>query len=343
MAQQGLKGEYYTGTNFERKVFTRIDRQLTFSWGKDDSPGPGMPHSYYSIRWTGKLFAPTTGQYRFYAKVDDGIRIWVDNQKLMDSWQLNDSQRYTSSIVLKAGQYYDLRIDYFNDMLGGELELYWQQPDDKSANRNGTPSQPVSAAFLFQQAPPAANPPGPVAKPPVVAAMPPKATPPKPVVASKPRPARSPSVPTPKSNPDSTDKPSGLTRPAATVQADIKPDPVSGSRLYRIRFSQSEYEILPESAAELDQLLVAMQRNPSWRITVAGHTDNVGDARINQSLSEYRAKVVTTYLTRRGIADDRITAVGYGGTRPLTGNNTEDERSQNRRVDIIIQQVMPSR
>ena len=81
MAQQGLKGEYYTGTNFNRKVFTRVDRQLTFSWGRDDSPGPGMPHSYYSIRWTGKLFAPTTGQYRFYAKVDDGIRIWVDNQK----------------------------------------------------------------------------------------------------------------------------------------------------------------------------------------------------------------------------------------------------------------------
>ena len=70
---------------------------------------------------------------------------------MMDSWQLNNSQHYTSSIVLKAGQYYDLRIDYFNDMLGGELELYWQRPDDKAANRNGTPSQPVSAAFLFSR------------------------------------------------------------------------------------------------------------------------------------------------------------------------------------------------
>lgn len=336
MAQQGLKGEYYTGTNFEHKVFTRIDRQLSFNWGEDSSPGPGMPHSYYSIRWTGKLFAPATGQYRFYAKVDDGIRIWIDNKKVMDSWQLNDSRQYTASIVLEAGRYYDLRIDYFNDMLEGELTLYWQRPDDKTANRNSTPDQLISAAFLVQQPPPAANPPRPVPKPPVAAVIPPKTTPPKPVTAAKPRPVRPPAVPAQTSKPNKTDKPPVSTPSVDKVPTDIEPDTVFNLRPRRIRFTQSEYVILPESAAELDQLIVVMQRHPLWRITVAGHTDNVGDARVNQYLSEYRAKVVATYLTRRGIADDRITLIGYGGTRPLTGNNTEDERSQNRRVDVTI-------
>ena len=84
VAQPGLKGEYYTGTDFGRKVMTRIDPQIRFDWSARD-PAPGIPHSYYSIRWTGKLLAPATGQYRFYAKVDDGIRIWVGNQKVMDS------------------------------------------------------------------------------------------------------------------------------------------------------------------------------------------------------------------------------------------------------------------
>ena len=335
MAQQGLKGEYYTGTNFEQKVFSRIDRQLTFSW-TEGSPGPGMPHSYYSIRWTGKLFAPVTGQYRFYAKVDDGIRIWVDGQKLMDSWQLNDSQHYTSSIVLQAGRYYDLRIDYFNDMLGGELELYWQRPDDKAANRNGTPSQPVSAAFLFQQAPPVANPPKPIAKPPVTTADPPKPVPTRPAVAVKSKPVRQPPLPAPKVRLDRTEAPPVLNRSADEVLADVKPDTVFNLRPRRIQFTQSEYELLPKSAAELDQLVVVLKRHPRWHITVAGHTDNVGDVRQNQSLSEFRAKVVATYLTRRGITDDRLLIVGYGGTRPITENTTEDARSENRRVDITI-------
>ncbi len=70
--------------------------------------------------------------------------------------------------------------------------------------------------------------------------------------------------------------------------------------------------------------------------TTAGHADNVGDPRLNQSLSEYRARVVMNYLIRHGIAGDRVGAMGYGGSRPVAGNDTETGRAKNRRVKFVV-------
>jgi outer membrane protein OmpA-like peptidoglycan-associated protein len=94
--------------------------------------------------------------------------------------------------------------------------------------------------------------------------------------------------------------------------------------------------LLPESSAELDQLVAALKKNPHWTIEIVGYTDNVGDSRLNLALSENRAKVVSSYLTRRGIADERVTSKGYGSTRPIADNTIERERSKNRRVEITI-------
>ena len=339
LAQSGLTGTYYTGTNFEHKVLTRLDPQLNFNWS-EGSPAPGLPHSYYSIRWTGKLRAPATGQYTFYAKVDDGIRIWVGNQKVMDSWQLNDSQHYTGRVVLEAGKYYDLRIDYFNDMLGGRLELFWQRPDAKASITSsiGTPGEPITAEFFFQKAPPTAPPPKPAPVRPVVASTPPKAVPNKPVAVVKPKPIPSPSVPKKATGNDTvraTYVP--IQKPTAEPPVDMKPDTTFNLRQRSIQFEQSSYVLLPESSAELDQLVVVLKKHPGWRINVAGYTDNVGDPRLNLALSEYRAKIVAHYLVRQGIADDRITTAGYGSSRPFADNATEDGRTQNRRVVITRQ------
>lgn len=81
----------------------------------------------------------------------------------------------------------------------------------------------------------------------------------------------------------------------------------------------------------------SLKANPQYHIHIAGHTDNVGDPRLNLVLSEQRAKVVATYLTRRGIAEERITTEGVGSKQPLGDNTTEGERSKNRRVEITIQ------
>ena len=87
---------------------------------------------------------------------------------------------------------------------------------------------------------------------------------------------------------------------------------------------------------ELNQLVQALNANPHWHVHIAGHTDNVGDSRLNWALSEQRAKVVATYLIRQGIDDERITTEGFGSTQPLGANMTEGERSKNRRVVITL-------
>ena len=71
-AQQGFQAEYYNGQNFDQKVLTRIDPKIHFVWN-NVPPAPGMDPHIYSVRWSGKLKAPESGQYFFRAKVDDGI------------------------------------------------------------------------------------------------------------------------------------------------------------------------------------------------------------------------------------------------------------------------------
>ena len=340
-AQPGLKGEYYKGTNFDQKVLTRTDPELSFNW-RGSSPASGMPKSYYSIRWTGKLLAPVTGKYGFFAKVDDGIRLWIGNQKVMDSWQLNDSKNYSGSIVLEAGHYYDLRVDYFNDMLEGEIELYWQRPDVKKTPMSpvNKSSELITAQYFFQKSPPIAalpkpNPVPPTEKPitrPQVVVKPKEVALPKPM-------AKAVSSPTPKPVVLEKPIPDTATRvektaPVINPQSDFK----SGTTviLYNVQFEQSSYVLLSESYTDLDKLVLAMKTNPLWYIDVAGHTDNIGDPRLNLALSENRAKVVANYMKRRGIADDRMTTIGYGGTRPIADNASERERPKNRRVEITI-------
>ncbi|MBC8155892.1 MAG: OmpA family protein [Bacteroidetes bacterium] len=353
LAQSGLKGEYFTGTNFEKKVLTRIDPQIKFDWN-GRSPAPGIGLSYFSVRWTGKVYAPASGKYDFSATVDDGIRVWVDNQKIIDAWALHDDENFRGSITLRAGQYYDLRVEYFNDMLEGVIDLLWHRPDDANQqlvtlNKYGRPVvrpdgyRPVDAQYLYRTAPPAPKPVvavAPKSKPKLITA----AVVPKPKPVSKPV-STSVAIAKPRPAVVVVAAPSVTPPPAATLTAPEK-KPVAETFgaletgkslvLENVFFEQSKPVLLPESYAELDKLVRTLQQNPAMRIEIAGHTDNVGDPRLNQSLSEYRARVVMNYLTRHGIAGARVDAKGYGGSQPLTGNTTETERAKNRRVAFVV-------
>ena len=109
-AQQGLTGAYYQGTRFERYVLSRTDRDLDFDWDQVP-PAKGLPPSYFSVRWTGFLNVPKSGKYLFSAMVDDGIRLWLDDQLIIDAWNLHDSERFNGSATLEAGKSYALRVD----------------------------------------------------------------------------------------------------------------------------------------------------------------------------------------------------------------------------------------
>ena len=80
-----------------------------------------------------------------------------------------------------------------------------------------------------------------------------------------------------------------------------------------------------------------LRSNPESQIVIEGHTDHIGSKRYNQTLSEKRARAIATALKSRGINSDRITAVGYGESKPVADNNTDDGRRANRRVEIILQ------
>jgi len=109
--------------------------------------------------------------------------------------------------------------------------------------------------------------------------------------------------------------------------------------LKNIFFNTNEYVILPTSLIELTTLTELLKNNPHMNIEVQGHTDNVGNELQNEKLSFNRAKAVYDYLISEGIASQRLTYKGYGETKPIKTNDTEDNRKQNRRTSFIITKI----
>ena len=103
-----------------------------------------------------------------------------------------------------------------------------------------------------------------------------------------------------------------------------------------VLFDSDSYALRYEARRDLDKVADILIRYPETSITVAGHTDSVGDAGYNQRLSEYRAKSVADYLMSRGVQPYRISMVGYGETMPVASNSSESGRQRNRRVELDI-------
>jgi len=122
-----------------------------------------------------------------------------------------------------------------------------------------------------------------------------------------------------------------------TLEAPLSPL-TSGSviALRNIFFNTASYELLPASNAELDKLVKLLKSNPSLRIELGGHTDNVGNDAANQKLSEQRAQAVRDFAVKQGIDGASITAKGYGEAKPLATNDTEEGRSLNRRTEVTV-------
>ncbi|MEE1944149.1 OmpA family protein [Pedobacter sp. KR3-3] len=106
--------------------------------------------------------------------------------------------------------------------------------------------------------------------------------------------------------------------------------------MHNIFFDTNKYELLPASMVELNLLTELLKNNENVAIEIQGHTDNVGDAKMNEKLSENRAKAVYDFLVKNGIAAKRLTFKGYGETKPRFDNSTEEGRQQNRRTEFRI-------
>ena len=102
-----------------------------------------------------------------------------------------------------------------------------------------------------------------------------------------------------------------------------------------VRFDSGSAQLAGSSAAELSQILAALEADPSLRVRIEGHTDSAGGADSNRQLSQRRAQAVADWLVARGVAASRLEAVGLGEDRPVAPNDTARGRERNRRVEIV--------
>ncbi|MFD2163467.1 OmpA family protein [Paradesertivirga mongoliensis] len=134
----------------------------------------------------------------------------------------------------------------------------------------------------------------------------------------------------------SLDKPNAAAKPYL-LSVGLQKIEVGGLvTLNNIFFATNKFELLPESKTELQQLISFLNLNPTVSIEIDGHTDDVGDDKINQVLSENRAKTVYNYLVDSKIATSRLSFKGYGESKPVTANTSAEGRQQNRRTEFRI-------
>jgi beta-glucosidase len=126
-AGNGLLGEYFANRELagEPKL-SRVDPVVDFHWDLG-APAPGFPEENFSARWTGKLTPTRSGLYLLAVRSDDGARLYVDGKLVIDNWGDHPPTLKTVQLDLVAGKAYDLRLDYYEYIIGASVELLWRQ------------------------------------------------------------------------------------------------------------------------------------------------------------------------------------------------------------------------
>ncbi len=320
-AQHGLKAEYYNGVNFDDYVTTNYVGNIDQSWD-NNPPVPGLDPHECSIRWTGKLVPQTSREYVFSARVDDGIRVWLDDRLIIDQWELNDLGLFQGKIYLEAAETYKIKVEYFNALREGEIRLLWSIPSAEQSWYEyffEESTIPIPEEFFFR---------------------PDERKAPKQEIAEevsneKPKPKAKPKVtPQPKKKPVIVDEPlpekQVISRKVSNAKEAEKYIPKN------IAFEKGKTIILNSSMDELDLFAKFMLDNPTVNVSIEGHTDPVGDADLNLKLSNDRAIKVANHLVKEGVDGKRIKAEGFGGTRPLVVPKKGEYYPANRRVVFVL-------
>lgn len=141
---RGLVGNYYTGENFSELKKTQTDFEINFDWGFA-SPTMGLPNDFFSVRWTGSIEAPRSGNYTFYVQSDDGVRLWINNNLIIDRWREQPITETRGSISLESGKLSEIRIEYFEKRAQAAIKLFWSGP---SISKSIVPS-----SYLYTNSP----------------------------------------------------------------------------------------------------------------------------------------------------------------------------------------------
>jgi uncharacterized repeat protein (TIGR03806 family) len=131
----GLLGAYYSNqleTFNGPATLVRIDPTINFNWGTG-SPDPSISVDDFTVRWTGSVQPQYNETYTFYTTTDDGVRLWVNGQLLIDDWVDQAATTESGSITLKAQQLYNIQMDYYEDGGSASAQLQWSSPSTPKA------------------------------------------------------------------------------------------------------------------------------------------------------------------------------------------------------------------
>ncbi len=146
----GLRGQYYNDSSSApypltnpfagSPVLTRTDAALDFSWA-GGSPGSPVTSNFFSVKWSGRLKAPVSGNYAFTMTGDDGVRLFINGAKVIDGWKDQGATPYTYSTTLSAGTLSDIEIHYYEHEGDAACRLQWSYP--------GQTTQTIPQSQLF--------------------------------------------------------------------------------------------------------------------------------------------------------------------------------------------------
>ncbi len=129
--QNGLDAEYFANMNLEGKPVTRqVDSTVNFNWTSQVAM-EGLPADRFSVRWSGKLTAPVSGEYIIGTESDDGSRLFIDGQLIVDSWGHHAMEQKSGKAILKKGKKYDIRLEYYDAGGNAAVKLLWKLPQNK--------------------------------------------------------------------------------------------------------------------------------------------------------------------------------------------------------------------
>jgi hypothetical protein len=148
----GLLATYFDTVSFGGSVVKRTDARVDFDWGVG-SPAAGIGPDTFSVRWTGQVEAQFSETYTFYTRGNDGFRLWVNGQRLVQNWTSQSTSENSGSISLTAGRRYPIVIEYYENTVTAVAKLLWSGPSTPKAIIPQTRLYPVDAIRInFQPA-----------------------------------------------------------------------------------------------------------------------------------------------------------------------------------------------
>jgi len=123
-------------------VLSRIDGRINFDWWWG-SPSSSVNSNKFSARWTGKVEAPASGLFTFTTTTDDGVRLWIDGQLVINNWVDHSAKKNKATINLSAGQKVDVKMEYYENRGVATAKLGWTVP--------GKSAQIIPKAYLYAQ------------------------------------------------------------------------------------------------------------------------------------------------------------------------------------------------